>query len=67
MRKNREASEKDVPKSEDDVNRVGRDDIKQTSKGKKKAPLPPATGHLPSFSSLFTSNPDIPSVKMWVL
>ena len=63
MRKNREATEKDVPKSEDDVNHVDIK-IKQTSKGKKNVQLPPTTGHLPSFSSLFTSNPDIPAVKM---
>lgn len=63
MRKNRQATEEDDTKLQYDIKDYETSDSKKTHKTRKSTPLSPPTGHLPSFSSLFTNNPDIPSVQ----
>ena len=63
MRKNRQATEKDDSKSDSDVKHHETDNVKQTNNTRKSVPPAATIGHLPSFSSLFTNNPDIPSVQ----
>jgi len=62
MRKNRQPTENDT-KQQHDIKDDERSDSKQTNKTRKITSQPATTGHLPSFSSLFTNNPDIPSVQ----
>ncbi|KAK2190355.1 hypothetical protein NP493_83g04057 [Ridgeia piscesae] len=62
MRKNRQPTENDT-KQQRDIKDDERSDSKQTNKTRKITSQPATTGHLPSFSSLFTNNPDIPSVQ----
>ncbi|KAI0238174.1 putative ATP-dependent RNA helicase DDX31 [Lamellibrachia satsuma] len=63
MRKNRQATEKDDSKPDSDVKHHEMDNVKQTNNTRKSVPPAATIGHLPSFSSLFTNNPDIPSIQ----
>ena len=66
MRKNRQATEKDDSKPDNAVKHHEADNVKQTNNTRKSVPPAATIGHLPSFSSLFTNNPDIPS-RGWFL